>query len=128
MIISTNKNREEYTNDSTRDKAVNSFKNDILKAIDQVAKYATIKLNWEKLLCSLLCLSKNIENYCYEKMEKLCHDKNKDYKKYLYLLLLKSINQLKQIFQVNLPLQNILLYMYGMQILKILQKLNLNQN
>ena len=99
MIISTNKNREEYTNDSTRDKAVNSFKNDILKAIDQLAKYATIKLNWEKLLCSLLCLSKNIENYCYEKMEKLCHDKNKDYKK----IPLSSTIEIYKSIEANFP-------------------------
>jgi len=99
MIISVNKNRELYTSNSTRLDAVNSFKNDILKAIDKVAKYGNIKLNWEKLLCSLLCLSKNIENYCYEKMEKLCHDKNKDYKK----IPLSSTIEIYKSIEANFP-------------------------
>ena len=84
---------------STRLDAVNYFKNDILKAIDKVAKYGNIKLNWEKLLCSLLCLSKNIENYCYEKMEKLCHDKNKDYKK----IPLSSTIEIYKSIEANFP-------------------------
>ena len=99
MIISVNKNRELYTSNSTRLDAVNYFKNDILKAIDKVAKYGNIKLNWEKLLCSLLCLSKNIENYCYEKMEKLCHDKNKDYKK----IPLSSTIEIYKSIEANFP-------------------------
>ena len=79
IVISANKNRDLYTSGYTRQEAVNNFKNDILNAVDRIAKFCTLKLNWERLLCSLLCLGKNIENFCYERLNKLLRVKEKDY-------------------------------------------------
>ena len=79
MIISVNKNRDLYTDNKTRSEAVSQFKNDILNAIDRVAKFCNPKVNWEKLLCSLLCLSKNIENFCYDGMRNLKRVRDRNY-------------------------------------------------
>lgn len=79
MIISVNKNRELYTISDTRTEAVTNFKYDILRAIDSVAKFCNPKVNWEKLLCSLLCLSKNLENFCFNEMKNVRYINNRNY-------------------------------------------------
>ena len=81
MISSTNKNRDLYTNQQTRQDAVSNFKYDVLNAVDMVAKFCNPKINWEKMLCSLLCLSKNIENFCYFGIQRVMKNKKKDYLK-----------------------------------------------
>ena len=79
IISSAVRNRDLYTSGYTRAEAVSNFKNDTLDAVDRVAKFCNIKLNWERLLCTLLCLGKNIQNYCYDKLQRLIGDKERDY-------------------------------------------------
>ena len=99
IIVSVGKNRDLYTSGYTRADAVANFKNDTLAAVDRVAKFCNPKLNWERLLCTLLCLGKNIQNYCYDKMKQLTREKEKDYK----TIPLKSTIDIYKAIEANLP-------------------------
>lgn len=99
IIISANKNRELYTTEKTRNEAVTNFKNDILTAVDRIAKYCNPKLNWERLLCCLLCLGKNLENYFHDKIEYLFKVKNKDYS----TIPLKTNLEMYKALEANIP-------------------------
>ena len=56
-----------YNDSDTSKEAIKIFKHRILKCVDKVAKFCNLSgIHWEKLLCSLLVLSKNIEGILYE--------------------------------------------------------------
>jgi hypothetical protein len=99
MIVSANANRELYLSDYTRADAVSNFKKDILTAVDRVAKYCNPKLNWERLLCTLFCLGKNIGNYCYEKMQVIRKEKMRNYKK----IPLQTTGEIVEALEANIP-------------------------
>jgi hypothetical protein len=99
MIDSTIKNRSLYIEKETREKAVQNFKNDILKTIDSLVKFCNPKINWEKLLCCLLCISKCIENICYEKLKKLMSIKKADYNN----MRLKNTTEIFEAIEANIP-------------------------
>jgi len=88
-----------YVSRDTRDKAVSDFKSHILKTIDSVVNFCNPKINWEKLLCCLLCLSKCIENFCHEKLKKLLSVKKADYNK----MLLRNMSEIYEAIDANLP-------------------------
>lgn len=73
------KNRSGYLDKERREDAVVEFKRDVLSCIDSVVSYCNPKINWEKLLCAMLCLSKCMESYCYDKLKKLMAIKKSDY-------------------------------------------------
>jgi hypothetical protein len=93
------KYRMSYLNKDTRDAAVLSFRQDTLKVIDSLVNFCNPKVNWEKLLCCLLCLSKCIENLCYEKLKKLMSTKKSDYNK----MLLKNTSEIYEAIEANIP-------------------------
>jgi len=101
IVASACKNRELYTSVSghTRLDAVDNFKRDTLAAVDRVAKFCNPKLNWERLLCTLLCLGKNIQNYCHDKISRLSQTKEKDYK----TIPLESTFEIYKAIEANLP-------------------------
>ena len=99
MIDSTIKNRSLYIEKETREKAVQNFKNDILKTIDSLVKFCNPKINWEKLLCCLLCISKCVENICYEKLKKLMSIKKADYNN----MRLKNTTEIFEAIEANIP-------------------------
>ena len=99
MVVSAIANRELYISDYTRTDAVANFKKDILAAVDRVAKYCNPKLNWERLLCTLLCLGKNIGNYCYDKMQVIRKDKLRNYKK----IPLQTTGEIVEALEANIP-------------------------
>jgi hypothetical protein len=99
MIVSANANRELYLSDYTREEAVSNFKKDILAAVDRVARYCNPKLNWERLLCTLFCLGKNIGNYCYEKMQTIRKEKTRNYKK----IPLQKTGEIVEALEANIP-------------------------
>jgi hypothetical protein len=73
--------RIDYANKETREHAVGYFRHAILERIDSVAKYCRPKdIHYEKMLCSLLCLTKCMEGLLYEAMEKRIVEKRKMYK------------------------------------------------
>jgi hypothetical protein len=79
--------------------AVDNFKRETLAAVDRVAKFCNPKLNWERLLCTLLCLGKNIQNYCHDKVSRLSQTKEKDYK----TIPLGSTFEIYKAIEANLP-------------------------
>lgn len=100
IVASACKNRELYTSASgTRTEAVDNFKRDTLAAVDRVAKFCNPKLNWERLLCTLLCLGKNIQNYCHDKISRLTQTKEKDYR----TIPLQSTFEIYKAIEANLP-------------------------
>ena len=99
IIESCVENRPLYLVKETREEAVSKFKNDILSAIDSLVKFCNPKINWEKLLCSLLCLSKCIENLCYDKLKKLLSAKKTDYNK----MRLRNTSEIYESIEANIP-------------------------
>lgn len=99
IVVSVNANRDLYTNSQTRQKAVSNFKNDTLAAVDRIAKFCNPKLHWERLLCSLLCLGKNIENFCSDKMDRLNRIKTKNYN----TIPLKTATDIYKAIEANIP-------------------------
>ena len=91
--------RSSYLNKETREEAVRGFKTDILESIDSLVKFCNPKINWEKLLCCLLCLSKCIENLCYEKLKKLLSTKKADYNK----MRLRNSSEIYEAIEANIP-------------------------
>jgi hypothetical protein len=100
IIESTRKYRKEYIQGGTsRNDAVKFFREDIIEAIDSMTKFCNPKINWEKLLCALLCISKTIEKYCYEKMSNTIADKKADYNN----MLLKNTCEIYEALEANIP-------------------------
>jgi hypothetical protein len=74
--------RVDYISEKTREHAVGYFRHAILERIDSIASYCRPKnINYEKMLCGLLCLSKSVEGILYEAMQKRMDEKKKMYKK-----------------------------------------------
>lgn len=99
MIQSTINNRGLYIDKETREQAIQNFKNDVLKTIDSLVNFCNPKINWEKLLCCLLCISKCIENICYEKLKKLISIKKADYNN----MRLKNTTEIFEAIEANIP-------------------------
>ena len=77
-VNSANKNKKLYLTKGKRDDAVSLFKSDVLQSIDDVAKFANIKgVNWDKYLCSLLCLGRCIGKFFGLKTKLLIEQKEK---------------------------------------------------
>ncbi len=99
MTESAITNRELYLEKETREQAVLNFRKDIVEAIDSVVNFCNPKINWEKLLCCLLCLSKCIENICYDKLKKLLSLKKSDYNN----MRLKNSTEIYEAIEANIP-------------------------
>jgi hypothetical protein len=99
MIESAVNNRVLYIEKDTREQAIKNFKTDILKTIDSLVNFCNPKINWEKLLCCLLCISKCIENICYEKLKKLMSIKKTDYNN----MKLKNTTEILESIEANIP-------------------------
>jgi hypothetical protein len=99
IIESCIRNKSDYLDKERRADAVNNFKKDVLNRIDQIVDFCNPKINWERLLCCLLCLSKCIENVCYEKVKSLTSLKRSDYNK----MRLKNTSEIYESIEANMP-------------------------
>lgn len=99
IIDSVIRHREAYLSPELREQAVMQFKSDVLKELDRVAKFCQPKINWEKLLCCLLCLSKCIENLCYDRLKKLISHKKSNFNK----MMVRSPTEVFEAIDANLP-------------------------
>lgn len=99
MIESTVNNRDIYMEKTTREQAVQNFRKDVLGTIDSLVNFCNPKINWEKLLCCLLCISKCIENICYEKLKKLMSIKKADYNN----MKLRNTTEIYEALEANIP-------------------------
>ena len=93
------RHKADYINKDTREKAVIAFRRDILEGIDSIARYCNPKIEWEKLLCCLLCLSKCIENECYDRLKRLILSKRNDYNR----MALRNTTEIVEALEANLP-------------------------
>jgi len=79
--------------------AINAFRKTVCKRIDEMVKYCQLKhINFEKMLCSLLVLAKNIEGFYYNIMKNKMKGKENEYSK----LPLKSIEQIYGCLESNI--------------------------
>jgi hypothetical protein len=74
--------RPDYLNLKTRKESICDFTRGVYAAIDKVTKFCVPKnVHFEKMLCSLLMLAKNIEGVLYEIISSQMKDKQKEYDK-----------------------------------------------
>lgn len=92
--------REYYLHAETREAAVAGFKTAVLTELDRITKFGQFKLNWEKLLCCLLCIGKCVENVCHSRMKALSAHKKSDYNQ----MLLRSTTEVYEAIDANVPL------------------------
>jgi hypothetical protein len=84
----------------SREKAIKYFRESIFERVRCVANYCTPKgIKFEKMLCSLLCLSRNIEGILYDVIESRMQIKQQEYKR----LPLQSTEQIYGAIEVNIP-------------------------
>ena len=92
--------RVDYLHRDSRQKAINYFRTSIFERINCVANYCSPKgINFEKMLCSLLCLSKNVEGILFDVVEARMLEKQKTYDK----LPLQSTEQIYGAIEANIP-------------------------
>ena len=91
--------KSDYIIKEKRSFAVSSFRERVLEAVDEVVKFCNPKINWENLLCCLLCMSKCIENLCHERLKKLLSIKKTDYNK----MALRNTSEIYEAIEANVP-------------------------
>jgi len=92
--------RSDYLQPDGRNNALKWFRNGIHERINCISSFCRPKdIHYEKMLCGLLCLSKNIEGILYDVMDLRMTEKNKQYKK----LPLKSVEQIYGAIETNIP-------------------------
>lgn len=91
--------RPYYLENDTKDKALSLFRQNIYDSLNKIAKFCIPKnLNYEKLLCSLLILSKNIEGILYNVITTRMNEKQKEYIK----MPLQNLDQIYAAIDVNI--------------------------
>ena len=106
--------RPEYMRSETRDRAIAVFRNSLYEILNKVSKFCIPKnVHFEKLLCSMFVLAKNIEGILFEKINKRVRAKKVEYDK----MLLQSTEQI--FATVNVNLQDEYVYNENTQILII---------
>jgi tRNA A-37 threonylcarbamoyl transferase component Bud32 len=92
--------RSDYINKSSRQHAITHFQNCVYECIDMVSTYCRPKdVHFEKMLCSLLCLARNMEGVFYDILFPRTVKKNREYSK----LPLQTIEQMYAVLEVNVP-------------------------
>jgi len=100
MVDTARTIRSDYLSTNYRQKAVLFFKKSVYERINCVCKYGNPKsIHFEKMLCSLYCLSKNIENILYKILKERNEPKKLEYSK----VPLQNIEQIYAALEVNLP-------------------------
>lgn len=99
IVDSARSLRYDYSNDNSRQNAIKQFKSDINKILDKISKFCKPKnIHYEKLLCSLLVLGKNIEGILFDVIQKRNNQKEKQYDK----MILKSVDQIYATIETNI--------------------------
>lgn len=99
VIDVTRSIRPEYVNKTTRQNALKIFRQYIYDSIAKVSKFCIPKdIHFEKMLCSLLVLAKNIEGFLFEVMNSKMERKQKQYDR----MPLKSIEQIYAAISINI--------------------------
>lgn len=100
MVDAARQVHSDYVKKATRKRALSYFRTSLYERIDCVAKFCNPKqLDVEKLLCTLLFLSRCIEGVLYDVMYPYSHKKEKQYSK----LPLQSVQEMYGVLEVNIP-------------------------
>lgn len=92
--------KEDYEKKETRDQAVTYFNNIIKEKIDSIADYCILSdLQGEKMLCSLLYMTKGIESILFQELQKRMKIKKKLYNE----IPLQSVEEIICNLEINLP-------------------------
>lgn len=73
--------RSDYEKPHSRKHAIDFFRMNFHEKLNECFKFCNPKINHEKLLCSLLCLTRSMENILYEHIHEQTKDKEKMYEK-----------------------------------------------
>jgi hypothetical protein len=88
-----------YTRDYRAD-AVKHFQTAVYERVDKIAKYCRMKnVHFEKMLCGLLCLARNMEGILYDVIFTRMRKKNRQYSR----LPLQTIEQMYAVIEFNIP-------------------------
>ena len=99
IIDATREVRSDYIDKKTREQAINHFRKAVHAVIAKVTKFCRLKnIHFEKLLCSLIMLARNIEGVLYDIITVRMRKKNKQYSK----LPLQNIQQIYGAIDVNI--------------------------
>ena len=91
--------RPYYIKPETRNQSITIFRNSIYESLNKISKFCRPKdIHFEKLLCSMYVLAKNIEGILYEVISTRMEDKQKEYDK----MLLQSTEQIFAVVNVNI--------------------------
>ena len=83
-----------------RERAIKYFRESIYERVRFVADYCHPKdIKFEKMLCALLCLARNIEGVLYDVIESRMQSKERDYER----LPLQTTEQIYGAIEVNMP-------------------------
>ena len=99
MVESAYKNRQGYSHKGTRSSAVDAFRSDVMVAIDSVENFCNPQVNWEKLLCTLLCCATSIGDYLFDLMKDYIKRRKDDYDN----LKLRGTHEIYEYLDANLP-------------------------
>lgn len=100
LIDAGRESRHKYMSRGTRDKSVDEFKKRVYYVLSKVSKFCNPKgIHFEKLLCSLFVLAKNIEGMLYDIMQGQNNRKQVYYDK----MMLTSPEQIFAAINVSLP-------------------------
>jgi hypothetical protein len=73
--------KREYEVKETRENAIRSFKRGVFEKLDEIAKFCNPKLNYEKLLCSLLNIANCMKTILFKAVDRRMTKKKKWYSK-----------------------------------------------
>jgi hypothetical protein len=91
--------RADYSVRATRDSAVFTFRENVTNKLDEISKFFNVKqINFEKLLCGLLCFASNVEGLYHEKLNRQIEYKEDEYAK----LPVSSIEEIFKIIDFNI--------------------------
>ena len=100
IIDVTREIRVDYLHENSRKHAISYFRKSMTERIRHVADFCNPKkIHYEKMLCSLLCLSKNIEGILFNITKHIERKKERRYNR----LPLKSIRQIYGVIDANIP-------------------------
>jgi hypothetical protein len=88
-----------YSEKDTMNEATKKFKNTVLESISEVAKYCNPKVDWDKLLCSLIVFSRQMEGVMYDHITPRLKEKAEEYED----MEVKSQEEIYEALEINIP-------------------------
>lgn len=88
-----------YSAKETMNEATKIFRLSVMETIDQVAKYCKPRVDWDKLLCSLIVFSRQMEGVMYDHITPRLKEKEEEYED----MEVKNQTEIYEALEVNMP-------------------------